>query len=511
MKKMSSVNTKYACIYDDIGNRLSSFDLGTNRTYAANALNQYFEISTSGAGLQTSEFEPQYDDDGNQTLIQTATGIWSVTYNGENRPVLWERIVSDSNTQNSNTQTLISMSFDRMGRRVAYLETCNSITNSHKVFAYDGYLQIANSELTTQNSQRFIWDPTEPVATRPLVFYNSDASPQYYTHDGNKNVSDLTDSTQSLAAHYAYTPFGTLLSCSGSSSPANPFRFSSEYADDTLGLVYYNYRHYNPVIGRWMSREPEEGEDIYLYGDNSPIDEYDFLGLRVYVIDNRGKQSRQKEREIGEIAFRKSRKIAEEFYCYVKNMPDGEFMRLSRCGCIKFNGEPFKGTKSDYLRAIEREKDNQYHLLKGRGRAEVEKLLADAAGSQHSPYDVILVAVHGAIEEHSLYPRLAMLADVPYYQDELAGDFYKILLERNFKGSFYFVSCYRTWDEKSKNTEDYQETMSLTSATSNTNGTCAVDFVPARAVRQLVKGAVELPREKPPKSYRKKRSRLVNR
>ena len=330
---------------------------------------------------------------------------------------------------------------------------------------------------------------SEAFVARPIVMWCSGVAIFFDTHDGNKNVSGLIDFCQSLAAHCSYTPFGALLS----------------------GLVYYNYRHYNPVIGRWMGREPEEGEDIYLYGDNSPIDEYDFLGLRVYVIDNRGKQSRQKEREIGEIAFRKSRKIAEEFYCYVKNMPDGEFMRLSRCGCIKFNGEPFKGTKSDYLRAIEREKDNQYHLLKGRGRAEVEKLLADAAGSQHSPYDVILVAVHGAIEEHSLYPRLAMLADVPYYQDKLAEDFYKILLERNFKGSFYFVSCYRTWDEKSKNTEDYQETMSLTSATSNTNGTCAVDFVPARAVRQLVKGAVELPREKPPKSYRKKRSRLVNR
>jgi len=93
------------------------------------------------------------------------------------------------------------------------------------------------------------------VATRPLVFYNSNASPQYYTDDGNKNVSDLTDSTQSLTAHCSYAPFGALLSSSGSSSPANPFRFSSEFADDALGLVYYNYRHYNPEIGRWMQRD----------------------------------------------------------------------------------------------------------------------------------------------------------------------------------------------------------------------------------------------------------------
>ena len=35
----------------------------------------------------------------------------------------------------------------------------------------------------------------------------------------------------------------------------NPFRFSSEYADDRLELVYYNYRHYNPMDGRWVSKD----------------------------------------------------------------------------------------------------------------------------------------------------------------------------------------------------------------------------------------------------------------
>ena len=95
-------------------------------------------------------------DDGNQTLVTTATGIWSVTYNGENRPVLWEIVSTNSPTHNSSTPTLISMSFDRQGRRV---------TKSDQRFVYDGYLQIANferastnSQLTTYNSQLFIWD-----------------------------------------------------------------------------------------------------------------------------------------------------------------------------------------------------------------------------------------------------------------------------------------------------------------------------------------------------------------
>ena len=60
--------------YDDIGSRTTA----EGKTYIANNLNQYTAIDT---------FEPQCDADGNQTLIKTSTGVWTVTYNGENRPV----------------------------------------------------------------------------------------------------------------------------------------------------------------------------------------------------------------------------------------------------------------------------------------------------------------------------------------------------------------------------------------------------------------------------------------
>ena len=80
--------------YDDIGNRTTA----EGKTYTANNLNQYTAID---------DFTPQYDDDGNQTLVKTETGIWSVTYNAENRPVRWQ-----------SGDTVITMAFDRMGRRV---------------------------------------------------------------------------------------------------------------------------------------------------------------------------------------------------------------------------------------------------------------------------------------------------------------------------------------------------------------------------------------------------------
>ena len=75
--------------FDDIGNRETSFGRGTNHTYTANSLNQYTCISNfASSAFFAADFTPQFDGDGNQTLIKTATGIWQVQYNGENRPVV---------------------------------------------------------------------------------------------------------------------------------------------------------------------------------------------------------------------------------------------------------------------------------------------------------------------------------------------------------------------------------------------------------------------------------------
>ena len=212
-----------------------------------------------------------YDADGNQTLATTRTGRWRVEYNGENRPILWTR-EGDGKT--------VAMSFDHMGRRR---------TKDGQRFLYDGYLQVAN-ERTVSNEvvrQSFVWDPTEPVATRPLAWFGSNAPPRFYAHDGNKNVSEAvaaasgTNATVEVVAHYDYAAFGAVLAQKGGCAEANPWRFSSEYEDTELGLDYYNYRHYEPVTGRWLARDPI-GElahaNLYFFC-RSPLGETDALGL----------------------------------------------------------------------------------------------------------------------------------------------------------------------------------------------------------------------------------------
>ena len=54
-----------------------------------------------------------------------------------------------------------------------------------------------------------------------------------------------------------------------------------------LGVAYYGYRYYDPVTGRWPSRDPigeRGGLNLYGFVDNNSIDQADFLGLDVIYI-----------------------------------------------------------------------------------------------------------------------------------------------------------------------------------------------------------------------------------
>ncbi|MBP3302448.1 MAG: hypothetical protein J6L64_04880 [Opitutales bacterium] len=177
----------------------------------------------------------------------------TIEYNAENRPVRWT---------NAATGTVITMTFDSQGRRTEYKSVTNGTQNTWLRFLYDGYLciQVLYSNSPYNTFKEFIWEPTEPVATRPLVFrYAPNSLNLFYAFDGNKNVSDVFYrlTSNGIGAHYDYAPFGATTRTHRDSSASfdivslNPFRFSSEYYDSELDLIYYNYRHYSPSLDRF--------------------------------------------------------------------------------------------------------------------------------------------------------------------------------------------------------------------------------------------------------------------
>ncbi len=257
----------YGYSYDNIGNRKTAQEPAQELAYAANELNQYARIEESGE----APFVPTYDASGNQTLIRTSTGIWTVAYNAANRAVSFT---------SRDGATVVECGYDYQGRRYMKKVTVNGTVASHERCLYRGYLQIAALDmLNSRNVLRtLLWDPLEPTATRPLALVQG-ASLYCYGVDFNKNVTEVFDAQGTIAAAYDYSPYGAV---TGTGSLVQPVQWSGEMHDEEPALVYYNYRYYNPKDGRWINRDPiaeEGGWNLYAFLGNSTQDKFDALGL----------------------------------------------------------------------------------------------------------------------------------------------------------------------------------------------------------------------------------------
>lgn len=248
--------------YDNIGNRSAASESGASVSYSLNGLDQYTLLQPSG-------FAPQYDADGNQTLVRTSTGVWSVSYDSLNRPVLFT---------SSDGSLLVECGYDAQGRRYSKKVTQGGALLLHERYLYKGLLQVAALDLLDGAAMKhaLLWDPTQPRATRPLALVKNGQS-YLFAHDQNKNVTELLDSSGQIVGRYDYAPFGQ---AAFAGSLASPVQWGSEVCDEETGLVYYNYRYYNPQDGRWLSRDPlgeQGGLNLYAFTANRML--ADWLGL----------------------------------------------------------------------------------------------------------------------------------------------------------------------------------------------------------------------------------------
>ncbi|MDO4409771.1 MAG: RHS repeat-associated core domain-containing protein, partial [Akkermansia sp.] len=285
--------------------------------------------------------------------VRTATGTWSVTYNAENRPVIFQK-TTDSVT------TRITCTYDYMGRRatkkVEEITTDaegneTTIVISNHRFIYRGYLQIACCDLTRTHHPclwLITWDPTQPVATRPLAI-QKDGTWFCYGWDLTKNICEIFGQNGYIRSTYAYTPFGAVTT---SGDITQPIQWSSEYYDRELALVYYNYRHYNPTDGRWINRDPiaeQGGWNLYGMMHNCVNLYTDFLGLRERKSD---KLNDLINDECNENAFRIQIKLNEDLKEFgakigIYNFSFFAGVQSKECkGCCRLSGK--KGVNQTY-------------------------------------------------------------------------------------------------------------------------------------------------------------------
>jgi RHS repeat-associated protein len=221
-----------------------------------------------------------YDNNGN-TL---STGGKNFTYDAENH-------LTGMNVSG----TAVSFVYDAFGNRVA--KTVNGVTTHYLVeddVNPSGYAQVFD-ELTNGVVTRTYSYGLQRISQDQVV--SNVWTPSFYGYDGGGNVRQLTNVADSITDTYEYDAFGNEVNHTGTTP--NNYLYRAEQYDSDLGLYYLRARYYNPVTGRFMSRDPQEYMPLkwtgplksngklpidpkklhkYLYGEGDPVNYVDPSG-----------------------------------------------------------------------------------------------------------------------------------------------------------------------------------------------------------------------------------------
>ena len=113
-----------------------------------------------------------------------------------------------------------------------------------------------------------------------------------YQSNGQYSVTALTDATGSITERYAYDAYGKLTVLDGSgtvlsgSAYGNRYTYTGREWDDDLGLFHYRARMYDPVAGRFCSKDPiGYGDGFSLYASYMSLDLVDPSGNEIRIPD----------------------------------------------------------------------------------------------------------------------------------------------------------------------------------------------------------------------------------
>jgi RHS repeat-associated protein len=121
---------------------------------------------------------------------------------------------------------------------------------------------------------------------------------RYPTYDANGNIMQKLDGAGAMVMNIDYDPFGNIIN----GSLVGEYGFSTKPLVKGLDWYYYGYRYYDPVAGRWPSRDPigeagwlvhqrwsgnfgvslaelNPGSHNYAFIFNNPSLYYDYLGM----------------------------------------------------------------------------------------------------------------------------------------------------------------------------------------------------------------------------------------
>lgn len=260
--------------YDQIGNRTKmvlarKFVDGDSRsfTYTYNPENQLLNIIEKG---RHSPVETVFDYDQNGSLIRqsvtqrktTATTTYSHDYQSR---------LSQVTTSDGKTVTVDNFpdGFSRLAK------TTEAGTTS---YFHDGMSVLSEYDASGTRTARY----TLGIGMDEIIARKDADGTFFYHYDGLGSVTAITDSTGKVMARYDYEPFGRMKEATGATIN-NPYTYTGREWDRETGLYFYRARYYDPMEGRFVSKDPigfKGGINLYAYVGNRPTTKNDPYGLK---------------------------------------------------------------------------------------------------------------------------------------------------------------------------------------------------------------------------------------
>jgi RHS repeat-associated protein len=265
-------------------------------------------------------------------LLSASAQAQSVNYRfgaGQDRVVSDEvhgytqHVAPDFEVQDGIAVTYVRLGRARVARLVSTSYAAKVYTDVAPLDGVDGKIAAGDAWISQQASTGALSLAVTPTAVERLllssarrILYESVPTTVYFAHDQLGSMTVDTDDAGAVIGRRGYTPFGAVASSTGD---ADRYGFTGQEHEAT-GLVHFEFRELDPVIGRWASPDPlfaaadesaaedvGEGTTAYAYVANSPFNFIDSTGLRLIWVAGGNTDYRRPSKAYAEAAERLAR------------------------------------------------------------------------------------------------------------------------------------------------------------------------------------------------------------
>jgi len=221
--------------YDPAGNRIRMIADGVQTDYTYDAANK---MLTAGSATFT------YDDAGNTLTKTDGSTVTTYTWDYRNTMTHWA----------STGQQSIEFTYDGNRSRVGRVR--NGIISEFLLDGREIVEEISGTDIVSYIGPRLIGS-----------LHDTDKSLSH--PDGVGSTRITTNGSEAIESAMIYDAFGNLLWCQSlDGNPTFGYAGQFRYYTDQTGLQYLKARHYDPAVGRFVSRDPigyKGGLNLYGY------------------------------------------------------------------------------------------------------------------------------------------------------------------------------------------------------------------------------------------------------